>query len=195
MSPNVRTPAALRDKELPMGRGFIIEAGQATMIQCANPYSEESSEVMLPGGQQDEDRRPKALDKWVANIRDKYLNQHARWAPATTSGSEGDGNTANGTSPMVSAKAQRMLGILQSGMRKELEHLQGENGNGNLITLQLVLQDINKWNDEAVLTDLMRELYVKQSGVTGPLEEIIRGLAAQMDADGLMLNFEGDSEA
>ena len=30
------------------------------MIQCANPYSEES-EITLLGGQQDEDRRPKAL--------------------------------------------------------------------------------------------------------------------------------------
>ena len=78
--------------------------------------------------------------------------------------------------------------------KKAFEHIQGENGNGNLITLQLVLQDVNKWNDETVLTGLMRELYVKQSGVTGPLEEVIRGLAAEMDADGLMSNFEGNSE-
>jgi DNA segregation ATPase FtsK/SpoIIIE-like protein len=193
LSPSLRTPAALRDKELPLGRGFIIESGQATMIQCANPYSEES-EITLLGGQPDEDRRPKALDKWVANIRDKYLNQHAHWASTSSSESNGNTeNTGNGTSPMVSAKAKRMLGILQSGMRKELEELQGENGNGNLITLQLVLQDVNKWNDEAVLTALMRELYVKQSGVTGPLEEIIRGLASEMDADGLMNTFEGNS--
>jgi DNA segregation ATPase FtsK/SpoIIIE-like protein len=184
LSPNLKTPPALRDKELPTGRGFIIDSGQATLIQCANPYTDVDG-VTSPNQAEDK-KKIIALDNWVANIRDKYPNQWASWASIEPVAKSPQTDTA---------KTQRMLAILQAGMRKELEQLQGANTSARLVTLNLVLQDVNKWTDEEVLTNLLRELYVQQQGGGNEyLEKMAKRLAAKMDVDILLQTFEGKNQ-
>ncbi len=192
LSPSLRTPAALRDKELPLGRGFIIEAGQPALVQCANPYIEVGGST--PQGKDEEEQRTNALDKWVADIRDKNPNSRARWSAAPTNGTDPDANSnghAEGSgSGAASVKAQRMLTILQSGMRKELEQLQPDNGHEQLLTMRLVLQEVDKWGDETLLTELLRDLYVKQQGGGPSLQEMTKRFASRMDADLLIQTLE-----
>jgi len=63
---NGRVPRGLAEMELPDGRGFVVKAGQTSMVQIATPY--------------DDDERPEAsLDTWVQRIQAQFPNHKAAW--------------------------------------------------------------------------------------------------------------------
>src|SRR5262249_32791681 len=63
------TPAAVRGRELPPGRGYLVRGGQLTSIQIATPYDIA-----------DEDGRADALDAWVCAARDRAGELRAVWS-------------------------------------------------------------------------------------------------------------------
>jgi DNA segregation ATPase FtsK/SpoIIIE, S-DNA-T family len=204
----MRTPPALRNKELPIGRGFIVKSGQTTMIQVANPYTESSA---APSGPEDDDeRRIRALDGWVEQLRTKYTDQQATWqASAETE------TAPSAAPPAERQKITRMLAVLQHGMRKELEilkqgngaHKQPENGeqesgdgeheqpgNGTheLITAKLMQFDIGSWNNPEVLVGLLKDLYVRQQEAIGLDAATAKSMTEYLDDESLLLALEGD---
>lgn len=84
-----------------------------------------------------------------------------------------------------------MFVLLQEWMQQELEHAQSGNGNGTTIIASLLKHDINQWTDEATLTELLREVHVKQQLARGYPESMVRQLAKPMDADVLLRTLEG----
>ncbi|MBK8050700.1 MAG: NACHT domain-containing protein [Anaerolineales bacterium] len=81
-----RRPAGMQDKELNVGRGYLVKSGQTALVQVASPYE-------INGGTETEDNDIKvaqALDYWVERIVKRYPDEHLEWqaAPqnATSSG-------------------------------------------------------------------------------------------------------------
>ncbi len=74
-----RTPAELRSRELPVGRGFLVRSGIPTLVQLAIPHA-------LPDGDNMSDIASE-LDQWVKQIKQKWGNLRASWTIPTSSGS------------------------------------------------------------------------------------------------------------
>ena len=207
----MRTPPALRNKELPIGRGFIVKSGQTTMIQVANPYTE--SGVPPSGTEDDEEPRIRALDAWVEHMRAKYADQQATWQAAAETAA-----ASSAAPPAERQKITRMLAVLQHGMRQELEllqqgnreHTQPENGeaapgdsehdqpgNGNgtheLITAKLMQFDIGSWSKPEVLVGLLKDLYVQQQQAIGLDAATAKSMTEYLDDELLLLALEGDN--
>ena len=81
----MRTPPGIREKDLIVGRGYLVKSGQATMIQVASPY--EGMGIPPAGGDAEDEaaRTAKALDVWVQRIKDKYPGQQAVWSTGASS--------------------------------------------------------------------------------------------------------------
>ncbi|MCB9098593.1 MAG: hypothetical protein H6632_03550 [Anaerolineales bacterium] len=187
-----RTPAELRNKEFPIGRGYIVKSGQATMIQVASPY--EGMGIDMTGDFDDQaEKVAQALDLWVAQLADKYPDQRASWSdPALVA------TATNGANPQQSEKAARMMAILQRGMLKEIEHLKennGANGSGELVTAKLIQLDTTQWHSEAVLTELLRDMWKKEQIAAGTPEDFVEALAVDMDDESIILSIESSYEA
>jgi DNA segregation ATPase FtsK/SpoIIIE, S-DNA-T family len=189
----MRTPPALRNKDLSIGRGFIVRSGQTTMIQVASPYDE--SGAVASGTEDEDEKRVRALDDWVAQLRAKYPDQHAVWqaTPETAS--------AVSAAPEERQKIERMLVLLQDGMRDELEELKqgnGEheengNGEGELITAKLIQLDIRSWNNPEVLVGLLKDLYIKKHQSIGLDIATARSMTEYLDEESLLLALEGEN--
>lgn len=52
--------------DLPVGRGYIVNAGQLQRLQVAQPYTTETDKIA-------------ALDQWISTIQQQYPNQQATW--------------------------------------------------------------------------------------------------------------------
>lgn len=180
-----RTPAALRNKELPVGRGYIVKAGQATMIQVASPY--EGSGLTAPAGD-DADEASKiapALDAWVERLQAKYPGQQGAW-----SSTNGNAALQQAVSPQRSEKLNRMVSVLQRGMRKEITHLKQGNGQETLITEQVVQGGPDSWQNEETVVKLLGELWVKQQVEMGLPKEVVEMMLTSMDHDSLLFALE-----
>ena len=187
-----RTPAELRNKAFPMGRGYIVKSGQPTMLQVASPY--EGMGIDMTGDFDDQaEKVAQALDMWVAQLTAKYPDQRANWSdPALVT------TAAEGAAPQQSEKAQRMMAILQRGMLKELEYLKennGANGSGELVSAKLFQLDTTQWHSESVLTELLREMWKKEQIAAGTPEDLVEALAVDMDDESIILSIESSYEA
>ncbi|MEO7908767.1 MAG: FtsK/SpoIIIE domain-containing protein, partial [Roseiflexaceae bacterium] len=200
----MKTPAALRSKELPIGRGFIVKSGQTTMIQVANPFTESGA---APSGTDDDDeRRIRALDGWVEQLIAKYADQHATWHASTETEAASNASSA---APLPAEQRQitRMLAVLQHGMRQELELLKqgngehtqpgnGEHADGNgaheLITAKLMQLDIGSWSNPEVLVGLLKDLYVQQQESIGLDATTAKMTTEYMDDESLLQALEGE---
>jgi DNA segregation ATPase FtsK/SpoIIIE-like protein len=139
-----RRPAALRDKELSVGRGFIVKSGQPTMIQVASPY--EDMGVTITGGESEdeEEKVAQALDIWVEKIQAKYPEQHAVWAqplPEEEAQADGSGGDSE-TSPAID-------------LLRRILHKQGDGDK----------DDIAGWDDTAVLMKFIKDALEKETGL------------------------------
>ena len=63
---NGKFPRSLADKELPMGRAFIVRSGITSMLQIATPYGNDDD----PEG---------SLDTWLRCIKNRYPKEKAKW--------------------------------------------------------------------------------------------------------------------
>jgi hypothetical protein len=152
----LRTPAAVRNSELPPGRGYIVRSGQPTMIQVALPVAEHST--AQAAAENEEERLLLALDNWVEQICARYPGQRATWCEAPEmSVAKSNGSTTQ------SPRVKRMVAVLQAVMRKELDQLQEHNGQEELLTSTLMQQmDFSNWHDEAVLWQHLKHIWVAE---------------------------------
>jgi hypothetical protein len=181
-----RTPAEVRGKELQIGRGFIVKSGQPTMIQAASPYLAKGF-IVDEAAATDEDQAPvaQALDRWVERIQARYPDQQAVWAnPAESAASVGGG----GAGP--SAKALRLMSVLQLGLRQELAQIEAGAGAANLVTAKLVELDMAGWSNEEKLMPLLKELWINQKRASGLPEEMIQMTLGIMDDESIVFDVE-----
>jgi S-DNA-T family DNA segregation ATPase FtsK/SpoIIIE len=83
-----KRPAGMQDKELPIGRGYLVKAGAATLFQVATPYTDQAVETPLPVGVAITPAQ--ALDGWVERILTRHPEERATWGrPTATSTSDG----------------------------------------------------------------------------------------------------------
>jgi S-DNA-T family DNA segregation ATPase FtsK/SpoIIIE len=179
-----RPPAQVRNKDVQVGRGFIVKSGQATMIQVATPYdglgSAAANEV-----EKEEEKVAQALDGWVEKIKARYPDEQARWsgqvngdAPAQLGGLQQNGRTV------------RLMSLLQRGMQKELAHLDENNGSEELVTAKLLQMEMGHWNNADKLMDLLKEMWIKEKRASGLPEEMIQTLFSIMDEESILLEIE-----
>jgi DNA segregation ATPase FtsK/SpoIIIE-like protein len=180
-----RTPAAMREKELGLGRGFIVKSGQPTMIQVASPYEGLGLTATAGNLEDDEGKVAAALDLWVEQILAKYPDQRATWSDQTTA----EVRTQT-IAPQQSKKLMRMLSLLQQGMRKEMERLKEGNGSSELVTAKLVQMDFGRWNDEKTLMELLKELWKNEKIASGLPEEMVSSLFSVMDDESILQEIE-----
>jgi DNA segregation ATPase FtsK/SpoIIIE, S-DNA-T family len=179
-----RPPAQVRNKDVQVGRGFIVKSGQATMIQVATPYdglgSAAANEV-----EKEEEKVAQALDGWVEKIKARYPDEQAHWsgqvngdAPAQLGGFQQNGRTV------------RLMSLLQRGMQKELAHLDENNGSEELVTAKLLQMEMGHWNNADKLMDLLKEMWIKEKRASGLPEEMIQTLFSIMDEESILLEIE-----
>ncbi|MFZ4657928.1 MAG: FtsK/SpoIIIE domain-containing protein [Caldilineaceae bacterium] len=118
----LRRPPALQDRELTVGRGFVVRSGQATLIQVAAPYAMHTEEPLTD---LDDDaaaeQKSQALDSWVKLIKVKHSGQQALWA----NGERAAPLTVT-TTPTVNGNLRKALDLL-----RQLSAQSHDNGNGN----------------------------------------------------------------
>jgi hypothetical protein len=139
-----RRPAALRGKELPPGRGFIVKSGQPTMIQVAAPY--DGLGASSTGGElEDEEAKiAQAMDGWVKGILKKHPEKRAEWSePLPTAAADGDGI-------VVDSETKPIIDLLKRVIFKQADGDQDE---------------IASWDDKAVLIKFVKDALGQESGL------------------------------
>jgi hypothetical protein len=198
-----RIPSSLRDRELGVGRGFIIKSGQATMIQVATPYQDQAvastgSEIDARGlgGDEargdEEDAAVAALDAWIAQLREQWQEYTpATWAQLA----EGGGGAAarTGATLVLSRQVVAMQDFLRKAMLRELRNEAGEAGNGaghELLTQRWLMLSAEAQGDESVLLGLCRDAVVQKLRADGvPQPESMVQYASS--AEDLLMMAEG----
>ena len=67
-----------QDKELNVGRGYVVKSGQASLIQVASPYDQEGS-ATLEQEEENDVKVARMLDLWIERIGDRFKGQRASW--------------------------------------------------------------------------------------------------------------------
>ena len=182
----MRTPAGFRDKELNVGRGYVVRSGQASLLQAASPY-----DVIPFSDDVDEDeRRAQALDWWVAQICERYDGQRATWL------STGGGAGPNGSAPSAtngasaSEQAMRDLALIQKAMQREVWHLQnGDELEARLVPAMSAVAPQTLYHEE-VLLSLLREAWRQDKLLQGWEESLADLLINDMDYASLVIDLE-----
>lgn len=82
-----KRPAGMQDKELNIGRGYLVKAGAATLLQVATPYTDQEADAPQPTGLAGTPAQ--ALDGWVERILTQHPEERAQWGkPAAGSTDE-----------------------------------------------------------------------------------------------------------
>jgi len=227
-----RLPPGLDARELPIGRGYIVKAGQTAMIQIATPYELAGAEDI----DDDEEERgnAQALDRWIEQLAAKYPEQRAQWTAVD------ELPTSDKPAAARSEQYDRMLALLRKGMLHELSYLKaggvqangnGEaaagdengdlpeggvedaqayvvdedgnlveveadsghvNGHASLVLEQLLQLELDDWNDEETIKNLLGELWKNQQRASGVPNEVVGTLYGTMDLDSILLSLEGE---
>lgn len=155
-----RTPPGVRDKSLPVGRGYLVKSGQPVLIQVASPYENMvDSADLSPWSRGDNlareaERAVKAVDAWVERITARYGGVKAAWSAASTAAEPS-------RTGQPSAKAQRMLGLTQRALRIEAQQLRlglADRGAGSTMD-SLLSVDVARWQDDEMLIGLMKGIW------------------------------------
>jgi S-DNA-T family DNA segregation ATPase FtsK/SpoIIIE len=84
-----KRPAGMQNKELPIGRGYLVKAGAATLLQVATPYTDQVGETPFSAGIA---ATPvQALDGWVERILARYPDERALWGKPAAAITPADG--------------------------------------------------------------------------------------------------------
>jgi hypothetical protein len=194
-----RIPAGVRDKSLPVGRGYLVKSGQPVLIQVASPYENMvDSAELAPWSRGDDlaqeaERVAKALDAWVERIAARYGGARAAWASA-----ESAAEPARAGQP--SARTQQMLGLVQRALRVEAQQLRLGllDNDAELLMDDLLAVDVARWQDEETLIGLMKGIwhkyllgafgeagadqFISTTDVSSVLSEVARELANSEEA-------------
>ena len=182
----MRTPDALRRRELQVGRGFVVRSGQTTMIQIASPYDD------APGMDEDE-RRASSLDAHVERLQARYSSTRAEWL-AHVEEQAPEAMTITPLGGSASPQAARVQALVWAQARSEVEHLKQGNGHGALIVERLTQLEGDGLNREEVRIELLRELYVRQQEQLGLDMESVRAMMEWLDEESLLISLEGQAE-
>jgi hypothetical protein len=94
----MRLPGNVRDGELALGRGYMVKAGQASLVQAATPYIDMSDEEHE--GQVGQVAA--ALDAWVERIQRQYPDERSAWlVTLPVEALDADGESTAGWSPAL----------------------------------------------------------------------------------------------
>lgn len=116
-----RRPAALRGKELPPGRGFIVKSGQATMIQVAAPYEGMGITASSGDFEDEEVKIAQAMDMWVGKIVEQYPDQKIEWSQrVATAAADGDAGVVDSETKPVIDLLKRILFRQADGDKDEI---------------------------------------------------------------------------
>ncbi len=139
-----RTPPAVQGKELPMGRGFLVRAGQPILLQSALPYE-------LPGPDSTATEQPVslALDNWIDQIEKRYPQQKAAWC-------SGDLPPSTTQAEVFSRQSRRVYEALQ---RYALAELTRPNGQPKEIAPKLLQINLEQLGSLDTLLPLLREAW------------------------------------
>ncbi|HEX9371600.1 MAG TPA: FtsK/SpoIIIE domain-containing protein, partial [Roseiflexaceae bacterium] len=185
----MRTPAALRNKELPIGRGFVVKSGQATMIQVASPYDEVSG-ADAGGAGDDDEKRARTLDGWIESIGARYAGIRAAWSAAPDRAP-----APSEAAPGQRQRADRVRVLVWADVRREIEHLKQGNGAEVLMIEKIAQMDAESWHQPEVRLGLLKELYLKQQQALGMDVDVAKSMADLYDEESLLLALEGEGNA
>lgn len=178
-----RTPAGLRNRSLPAGRGYLVKSGQARMVQIATPERVAGTAVI---GNLANDLKQTAedIDRWVERIQTKYAGKQAAWSIAKPE----QASARDGSGAAPTEKQLQMLALLQIAMRRELET--PNDSSKPPVALQFLEKEPSQWTDQAILIDMLREVWKRQQIAAGLSPDAIDldGLAASMSEDDLLHN-------
>jgi S-DNA-T family DNA segregation ATPase FtsK/SpoIIIE len=176
-----RLPPALRGRELPLARGFLVKSGQPALIQVASPYSKLDPAIDDP--EAEDEQVAQSLDDWVKRITRRYPEQKAAWSSGVEVAAPGE--SMGGLSP----GSMRMVTVLQNYARYEMEHLdeQEPNGGGPLVTARLLELGVEAWGKEEALAPLLNDVWKKTSGLSDDMAEM---MLDTMDTDSILLAVE-----
>lgn len=179
----MRTPPGLRNKELVIGRGYLVRSGQPTMVQVATPYESgtangSAAERIYLSDEEQEEQKSIGLDNWIAEIQARYPEQKAEWSDGVE-GAELD------TSNQLSPRAQRMVRLIEEGAialeHHAMEH--GGKGSGGKTIAAYEALDEDSRRDEQELMTLVKNFWLIQMGYDGLEEEIVASLVGGMGED------------
>jgi DNA segregation ATPase FtsK/SpoIIIE-like protein len=108
-----KRPAGIQDQELPIGRGYLVKSGAATLIQVATPYTDQRAEMAAETAAETEKllTTAQALDGWVERVLAQHPEARAQWGrPAADSAP-----AANGVAPdnPFDARTARLTDLLR----------------------------------------------------------------------------------
>jgi DNA segregation ATPase FtsK/SpoIIIE-like protein len=182
----MRIPAVVRERELPVGRGYIVKSGQTTMIQIASPCETPSASLLNSDALDDEERMADALDGWVEQICAQYPDQQAAWSVPME---QPEDAVAQNGAPAQNAKIVRMQKLLLAGAHREFARAHANNGANDML-LGKMLPQIDQVNlrdhDEESLMVLLREMYLKETVASGLPHEQAVSLLEDMDTESLL---------
>lgn len=148
-----RLPVGMQDRELVVGRGYLVKSGQAKVMQVASPYeffeSSESTGVITD----DIWRRRKSLDNWVRRVCDRYPHKHQRatWSEDVST------SAVLVAEPNQQQQLARMQMLLQRGMNVAAARFGNSDGTDDLFVRYATL-DVDGWSDEKKLLEILKEL-------------------------------------
>jgi hypothetical protein len=186
----MRIPAVVRERELPVGRGYIVKSGQTTMIQIASPCETPSASLLNSDALDDEERMADALDGWVEHICAQYPDQQAAWSVPME---QPEDAVAHNGAPAQNARIAQMQKLLLAGAHREFARAHANNGANDLL-LGKMLPQIDQVNlrdhDEESMIVLLREIWLKEMIARGQRQEDAEvGLAARETMD-ILLDLE-----
>jgi hypothetical protein len=179
-----RIPSSLRDRELNIGRGFIVKSGQITMLQVATPFQDTIESVADEAQVDDEPRDALALDSWITEIQSRWQGYPAvMWSHMREVEKAA---TATTELPVESAQVVAMRSLLEKAMHWELTALQNGGDEGASLTLNWLRLSRIEQSLESVLFNLCRDALIKRLRADGmPDPEIFVSLF--QDAENLVM--------
>ena len=170
-----RVPAAARGRELNVGRGYLVKAGQGAQIQVAAPYPPVAAGAT---DNDDDSQRIASLDRRVQSLSQRYAGRRATWA--ASAGAAPAAPTAPGEAHPV---AGAMLDLIERALHQEPELLAGaENGIEPVAERFRRLDETRRTRIDS-LRPILRSIYVRFGEARG------NGSVASLQADAM-----GDQE-
>jgi hypothetical protein len=178
-----RRPARLGDRELPVGRGYLVRSGQPSLIQVANPYTGFANGGSPAADMEDEECLAQALDAWIALVEERFPSQKASLGgqPAPTG--------AGGASTPERSQSERAVHrtLLQRVLKWEADRLTKVADSVPIVTSALARTNAARWEEEQALGQLLRAVWREEKRVQGLPEETLQSLLELLDDRSLVM--------
>lgn len=201
-----KRPPGLKGKELPVGRGYIVKSGEATMIQVATPYE-------LPGLQveDEEERVSLALDAWLRRSIEQYPEQRAQWSGAISHDGVGEAGSNGAGGAAFDSETLQILDVLKrvAAWKAPKEEADADDGLGPT-TIEGIYDeapvDMTGWDHKRIMLKLIGDALERKTGMnyntlygsmpqemlTIALEEFPPATGGEMGNNGAERNGTGD---